>query len=403
MNALSTNALFRELAVLPRGVFALCAATLVNRAGSMVLAFLTLYATQQLRLDADRAGILLGIYGVCSIVASLAAGRITDRIGARRVLATSLLASGCVLVLLAWARSFVALAFGLAVWSLLAEAFRPAAMARLNEGVPAEHRRLAFSLFQVALNAGVTIGSSVGGLLFAASPAAIFWVDGATSLAAGVALLLLDPARATVPHGHTSGASPSASATVEHRSAWRDTRLLALLAAMLLAWIVLFQILGALPLALLARGVSPQQFGLLLAAESLLTVVAAIPVTRALARQRNETVLVAGALLLGLGFGGYALEGGFGVALLLMLVWSSGIIVMFPAGAARVAELAPPGKQGEYSGLYTASFAVAFAVGPALGTLAYARFGARWVFGAAFLLCMLAALAIHHACRARPA
>jgi predicted MFS family arabinose efflux permease len=399
------NGLFRELAVLPRGVFALCAATLVNRSGSMVLAFLTLYATQVLRLDADHAGILLGIYGVCSILASLAAGRITDRIGARSVLATSLLASGAVLVLLAWARSFAALAVGTAVWSLLAEAFRPAAMARLNEGVPAEHRRLAFSLFQVALNAGVTIGSSVGGVLFAASPAAIFWVDGATSVAAGLALLVLDPAPAPASApgpSPSTAASPNVGERRDPRSAWRDTRLLALLAAMLLAWVVLFQLLGALPLALDARGVSSKQFGILLAAESLLTVVVAIPVTRALARQRNETVLVAGALLLGLGFGGYAFEGGFGVAVLLMLVWSSGIIVMFPAGAARVAELAPPGKQGEYSGLYTASFAVAFAVGPALGTLAYARFGPRWVFGAAFVLCALAALAIHHACRTRP-
>ncbi len=380
---------WKELASLPRAVLALCAATLVNRAGSMVLAFLTLYATQELGLDADRAGFLLAIYGVGSILSSLTAGRISDRIGTHRVLVTSLVASGAVLVGAAWARSFGSLAACIAAWSLLAEAFRPAALAELNESASPERRRLAYSLFQVALNAGVTIGSSVGGFLFAALPAAIFWVDGATSILAGFVLLRLSPAPdPAAPEGAERPASHGAT------SAWRDPRLLALLGAMILAWMVLFQLLGALPLTLHDRGMSPRQFGILLALESLLTVVAAIPVTRATARLRNETVLVSGALLLGLGFGGYAFAGGFGAAILLMLVWSSGLMLMFPAGAARVGELAPPGKQGEYAGLYMASFSLAFAVGPGLGTLAYARFGPRWVFGVCFVLCAIAALAI---------
>lgn len=49
---------------LPREVWLLSAATLVNRAGTMVLPFLTLYFTQRLELSASAAGMLMGLWGI---------------------------------------------------------------------------------------------------------------------------------------------------------------------------------------------------------------------------------------------------------------------------------------------------------------------------------------------------
>jgi MFS family permease len=64
---------------------------------------------------------------------------------------------------------------------------------------------------------------------------------------------------------------------------------------------------------------------------------------------------------------------------------------MLPAATALVAEIAPPGRQGEYAGLFTASFSVAFAVAPGLGLHVLGLHGPAWLFGSCFALCFVAA------------
>ncbi|MFN0245217.1 MAG: MFS transporter [Planctomycetota bacterium] len=441
---MSVFASWRAVRGLPRPIWLLCAATVVNRAGGMVLAFLALYVTQELGLTEDQAGVLLVLYGVGSVVSALLAGRYSDRIGPPRVMTISLVASGAILLAASFARSFVMFAVLLTAWALFAEAFRPAAMATVNTGVPPARRKQAISVFQVAINCGTTIGSGAGGFLYAAWPIAIFWVDGVTSLVAGVVLAATHglvmtmvipmtalaskvatkaanmPAMARArARGHVdavraveSALSPiaplesaplvadafaPATTTSSARStlpAWRDARLVALVAALFLVWIVVFQILGALPLTLVRyRGLSESQYGVLLGIESLLTVFVALPLTHWTQHWPHRRTLAVSALLVGVGFGGYAFAATFTSALLLMLVWSLGLILMFPASSAYLAELAPDDRQGEYAGFYSASFSVAFAFGPGIGTFAYNHGGPEWVFGGCFVICAIAATA----------
>jgi len=55
---------------IPREVWLLAGALLVNRAGTMVLPFLSLYLTCDLGLTAVRAGQIIGCFGLGSMVAS---------------------------------------------------------------------------------------------------------------------------------------------------------------------------------------------------------------------------------------------------------------------------------------------------------------------------------------------
>ncbi len=66
---------------LPREVWFLCLAILVNRAGTMVLPFLTLYLTVDRGFSAGIAGLALTVYGIASIVIAPLAGRLSDRWG----------------------------------------------------------------------------------------------------------------------------------------------------------------------------------------------------------------------------------------------------------------------------------------------------------------------------------
>jgi hypothetical protein len=55
---------------IPREVWLLAGALLVNRAGTMVLPFLSLYLTRDLGLTAVRAGQIIGCFGLGSMIGS---------------------------------------------------------------------------------------------------------------------------------------------------------------------------------------------------------------------------------------------------------------------------------------------------------------------------------------------
>src|SRR5678816_2813205 len=98
--------IWRSLKGLPRDVWVLAAATLINRAGTMVLPFLVLYLTRELGFSAPRAGLALAFYGAGAIIAAPISGRLTDRIGPLPIMRASLLLSGILLLVMPLVRSF---------------------------------------------------------------------------------------------------------------------------------------------------------------------------------------------------------------------------------------------------------------------------------------------------------
>ncbi|MBM3975672.1 MAG: MFS transporter [Planctomycetes bacterium] len=378
-----------DLRRVPTLVWLLCAATFVNRAGSMVLAFLALYATQELGLSEAQASQIMYGFGIASVAAAIVGGKATDRFGPRRVMLVALAGAGVALLLAAFARTHIALLVAISAWAFLGDAYRPAAISILSTSVAPADRKFAQSLHQVALNLGTTMGSGAGGFLFKWLPVSIYFVDGITSLLAAV-VLAVGAARFLKSDGgpatHTRLAPRSGS------PAWRDRHLLAVLGASMLVWAVVFQILGPLSLTLVRiRGLGEEQYGTLLGLESLLTVIVAIPLARMTSRWCHYRTLALGALLVGIGMGGYGWALTFGQACALMVAWSFGLILMLPAGTALVAEIAPSGRQGEYAGLFTASFSVAFAAAPGFGLHVLGLFGPEWLFGSCLAVCVVAA------------
>src|SRR5690242_5673623 len=96
---------WRGLAGLPRTLWIVAAAALINRAGTMVLPFLILYLTKGLHFSDARAGAILAIYGGASLVAAPVAGRIADRLGALLVMRAALVSSALVMLAFPLAKS----------------------------------------------------------------------------------------------------------------------------------------------------------------------------------------------------------------------------------------------------------------------------------------------------------
>jgi MFS family permease len=123
----------------------------------------------------------------------------------------------------------------------------------------ADQRKIAFALYRLAVNLGMSIGPLLGGLLVThLSYDWLFWIDGATTILAG---LVFSFAHWVRPIGlwegvgeepATASASPLSAYALRRAagpaSAWVDLRLVYFMIAIIPVAMVFFQFEGALPL-----------------------------------------------------------------------------------------------------------------------------------------------------------
>jgi len=379
---------WKDLRHLPRPVWIVSASQLVNRAGTMVLSFLVLYLTRELGFSAEKAGFILFLYGAGAIVSAPFAGRLADRWGAVPLMRASLFCAGGLLLLYPLARTLPVIGAVSVVLAMLNEAFRPAAMAFFGETVEPVRRKSAFAVYRLAINLGMAIGPAIGGVLATISFRYLFLVDGATSLAAALVLSAASlPRRAR----HRTAVTTTTRLRLS-TAAHADPRFLFFLAGVLPVTVIFFQHISSMPLFIVRDlGLSPSTFGLLFSINCLLIVVLEIPLNAATAHWPHRQTLALGAVLSGAGFGAMAFARDFWSLAATVTLWTFGEMLFFPASAAYATDIAPDSRRGEYSGLYTMVFSVAFAIVTRTGTIVLQRLGARILWGSTFVLGLIAA------------
>ena len=357
---------------LPRPVWLLAISALINRSGTMVLPFATLYLTKELGWTVPEAGLALSFYGAGAMIGSFSGGWLADRISVRLVLVTSLAFNGIGFLVLEHLASHSAICWFLVALGAFSEAFRPANATALSAMAGPANRVRAFTLYRLAINLGMSIGPVIGGFLAEHDYRWLFRVDGGTCIAAAVMLGVWfhDP----VPH---AGAAETSDAGARvGRSPWRDGPFVALLGLAVLLAMVFFQIQSTYPLALnRVYGFSEAAIGLALAVNTVVIVLFEMVLAHSL-RDAPQLRLVAwGSLLFGVGLALLPLGRSFAYVCLTIVVWTLGEMLSLPFLQGVVAERADAKRRGTYLGLLSFAFSIAYMAGPPVGAWVFERFG----------------------------
>lgn len=365
-----TVRLYREAyADLPREVWFLAGVTLVNRAGTMVLPFLTLYLTQRLEFSATQAGALVSLYGVGSMAGSWIGGWLSDRFDPNRIQALALFGTAAGFLVLMELETFASLALTVVAIATVGDAFRPALFVATARYTRPRFRARAYTLIRLAVNLGMSIGPAVGGFLAVHHYRWLFLGDAATcGLAAATLMVILGKAPAIV--------TPTPGDTAHGRSPWRDLPFIAFLALTFGIALVFFQLFSTFPLHLrTAYRMSERGIGSLLAANALLVALFEMILVRAVEHRNHIRVAGVGAFLVCAGMAALALGPPAWIAVASMLVWTVGEMLALPMTNAIVADRADPSSTGRYMGAYTVSFSAALVAAPILGTAIWERLG----------------------------
>jgi predicted MFS family arabinose efflux permease len=175
---------------------------LVNRSGTMVVPFLTLYLTEFHHFSIAQAGLVMGLFGAGAIAAGFIGGRLTDKYGFYPIQLITLTGGGIFFIVLGLMKSYSLICIFTFVLSSVNEAFRPANATAVAHYSSPENRTRSYSLNRLAINLGWAVGGALGGFLASINYHLLFYVDGITNLCAAALLwrLMWRPASRNVAH-----------------------------------------------------------------------------------------------------------------------------------------------------------------------------------------------------------
>jgi predicted MFS family arabinose efflux permease len=363
-------------------IWLLAMVTFINRSGTMVIPFLTVYLTVEKHFTFEQAGMIMSAFGMGSLLGSWLGGWLTDRIGFYPVQLWTLALSGLIFLGLGHLEHFWPLCAGVFLLSTIADAFRPANMTAVSAYSRPENITRSLSLVRMAINLGWSIGPAIGGI-FAAhlGYSWLFIADGATCMLSALMLrLFLPPRRARVTEQRVGE-----DGTEVHRPPHQDGPFLVFIAMITLVAICFMQFLYTLPVYFKKDlGLNEDQIGLLLAMNGLIIGLTEVTAVYLLENRFPKLVLcAAGALVIGLAFFSLNIDprAAF-LSVVCMGLLTVGEILNFPFANSFALTRASARTQGQYMAFYSMAFAMAAIVAPPLGLYLAEHHGFRllWYF-----------------------
>jgi predicted MFS family arabinose efflux permease len=340
---------------LSKEVWWLALITLINRAGTMVIPFLSLYLTKSLDFTLSDVGWIMSFFGLGSVVGSWIGGKLTDKIGSYKVMLFSLIGTGFAFVAMQFVTTFAGFCAGIFGLMLIADSFRPAMFVALSSYSKPENKTRSVTLIRLAINLGFSAGPAVGGLIIAIlGYSGLFWIDGITCLLAGILLLQVLNPKKSKTLDETKVANPV--------SAYSDKAFWIFLIAMMLFAAVFLQYFSTMPLYYKdVHFLSEQEIGLLLGLNGLIIFLLEMPLIKWLENSRFTKVglMLFGGILTALSFVVLLISTWTGILIIGMFLMTIGEMIAFPFSNAFAMQRAKKGNQGEYMALYSIAFSFA--------------------------------------------
>jgi len=374
-----------------REVWILALITFINRAGTMVLPFLSKYLKENLHFSYGQVGWIMVSFGIGSMIGSWLGGKLSDKIGFYKVMVFSLFTSGILFFVLQYITSFWGLCIGVFGIMSVSDMFRPAMFVSLGVYAKPENRVRALSLIRLAINFGFAAGPMLGGLIILGiGYKGLFWVDGSTCILAILIFAFLVKEKKKIPEVH----QPS-SETIVVKSIFKDKPFWVFLFISFTTAMLFFQIFTTLPLFHHEHfGLTEFQTGLLISLNGILIFMFEMPMVSYLERKQINRIKIVfwGAFLMAISFYVLLLDSWAGILIIGIIIVTFGEIFSFPFSNAFAMGRAPKGQEGRYMALYTMSFSLAHIVSSKLGLeiIGYYGYGTNWFLMGSFgILAML--------------
>ncbi len=374
------------------GTWWLSLVMLVNRSGTMVVPFMTMYLTQHYGVSIGKAGLVMSLFGLGAIAGALIGGKLIDSIGYYYVQLCALIGGGAMFIVLGLMHSYVAICITTFVLAIMNESFRPANTVAIAHYSKEQNRTRSYSLNRLAINLGWAAGGALGGILASFDYSLLFWVDGITNLAAALLLYItLSPGRNIATEKRVK------EKKVEIKnSVYKDKIYLIFIFLIFVFALCFFQLFTTIPVFFKEKlHLSIFFIGMVMALNGLIIAIfEMITIFMLEGRRPSLHFISSGVLLVCISFLILNIPGFNGalIALTAMVFLTFGEILAMPFMNAWWISRTLKNNRGQYAALFTVAWASAQTVGPYAGSLGAEHLGYKTLWFIVSGVCLLLAV-----------
>ena len=339
----------------------LLAVSLVSSiAASSGFTFVGIWATRELGADKSDLGIAFLVGAFAAAGAGYLGGHLSDHIGRRPLILTSL--GGSVVYWLGFLLVGSSVTAGLvyiACSGMLFGISGGVSQAMVADLVPPDRHEAAYASVRVAQNLGVTMGPPIGGLFLLVGDWALLFVGVAllNAVSAALAYRYLPRGGSYAPEGPPQRGSFGVIV--------RDKPFLLFLASGILAWLVYVAYEVVLPVSLTTtHGLEPAAWGFLVVINPFMVTFFQLRLTRRVADVPPAVKLAVAMPLMGLPFLLLSVSAAIPVVAFVIFLFVIGEMLWVPTSQSVVAGLAPEDVRGAYMGAFGSGAATGFAHAP---------------------------------------
>jgi predicted MFS family arabinose efflux permease len=362
---------------------------LINRSGTMVVPFLTIYCTQKLNFSIVQAGMIMALFGLGSVFGAFIGGKITDKVGFYYLQVGALISGGFMFMTLSFLETFFSLAIGTFILSMCNEGFRPANSSAVAHYSTEKTRTRSYSLNRMAINLGWSFGGAMGGFIASIDYHLLFFVDGFTNILAALILIKLLPAVKKAKINLKEHDKPVLA------SAYRDKLYLAFIILSTLFASCFFQLFTLQPVFFKSEwNLSEQFIGGLMAMNGLLIVgVEMLLISRIDGKKPPLFFVGIGIMITGFAFSLLNILPAMAFAAVISILFISlGEMFSMPFMNTFWTSRSNSNNRGEYAALYTISWSIAQIIGPIYGALLIRHGGYSLLWWSICGICILSSL-----------
>jgi len=372
----------KEYFHLPRTVYILFFARMINAIGSFVYPFLAILLTQKLGFDDRAAGIITTIAISIGGIGILIGGKLADKIGRKKLIIFSSLAGAVIFITCAFLGVSKIIVYLIMAGNLISVMQWPTMDAMVTDTTDKKNRQTAFSLLYMGLNIGMAIGPLMGGFLINGHLFWFFLIDGITTIISLIPVILF--VKDTKPTEDQMEAVPKTDAESAERGSIfkafiKRPVLLIFMFILILFTMVYAQYSFGLPL--FASHVfgsnGPRMYGLIMTVNAVIVIIFTLFVISFTKKLKPLASIGIGGLLYAIGFGILYFSNYMYLFIISTIIWTLGEIIIAVNVEVFIANNAPITHRGRFFATVNFITESGYALSPMLTGFFIAGYGIR--------------------------
>jgi MFS family permease len=339
---------------LPKEIYVLFVARIVNNLGAFVHPLLTMILTVKLGFAENEAGTFITILMATQMPVLLIGGKLADKFGRRRLIVVFQFLGALTYIIC----GLVPIS-GITPYLIMAASYcfaltYPALEAVTMDLTSGEQRKEAYALLYMGLNLGFVFGPMIGGLMMDSNLPLLFIGDGISTIVSTVLIIVFIPE--TLPQKGENG-RPELEKYVDESLLsvlWKRKIIVVFALIMMVIQFVYSQWCFALPLQMETLFGDTSSYGFIASFNGLLVIVLTPIVTPFIRRTRALTGTLAGALMYAAAFAMLIIIKDLYLFYVSMFIFTLGEVIMTIDAGVFVAGMLPSSHRGRLDSIYNA-------------------------------------------------